>query len=153
MINLSLNHGKETVPLSVLSVSNERSEWAWDKILRACLSQSTQRSQSYQEAIVVRNKRRHYSADTFCTWRCKFNAEVNFTRKGMRVCRDESFSHTGKKHPLSAFSASRVNEMNGREENNLRNLSLAEYAELKYLHQNKRKICSDETTHPSGKVV
>ncbi len=28
-----------------------------------------------------------------------------------------------------------------------------EFTELIYLHQNMRKICSDETTHPSGKVV
>jgi len=35
-------------------------------------------------------------------------------------------------------------------------LSLAEAAEkdeIEYLHQNRRKICSDETTHPTGKVV
>ena len=38
-------------------------------------------------------------------------------------------------------------------------LSLAEPAEnvekdeIEYLHQNRRKICSDETTHPSGKVA
>ena len=38
-------------------------------------------------------------------------------------------------------------------------LSLAESAEnaekdeIEYLHQNRRKICSDETTHPSGKVA
>jgi hypothetical protein len=25
--------------------------------------------------------------------------------------------------------------------------------EIEYLHQNRRKICSDETTHPTGKVV
>jgi len=38
-----------------------------------------------------------------------------FNPQGLRVCRDESFSHTGKKHTLSAFSTSRVNEVNGRE--------------------------------------
>ena len=38
-------------------------------------------------------------------------------------------------------------------------LSLAESAEaaekdeIEYLHQNRRRICSDETTHPTGKVV
>jgi len=38
-------------------------------------------------------------------------------------------------------------------------LSLAEPAEnaekdkIEYLHQNRRKIYSDETTHPTGKVV
>jgi len=38
-------------------------------------------------------------------------------------------------------------------------LSLAEPAEnaekdeIEYLHQNRRRICSDETTHPTGKVV
>ena len=29
----------------------------------------------------------------------------------------------------------------------------AEKDEIEYLHQNRRKICSDETTHPTGKVV
>jgi len=24
---------------------------------------------------------------------------------------------------------------------------------VKYLHQNRRKLCSDETTHPTGKVI
>jgi len=35
-------------------------------------------------------------------------AEVNFTRKGVRICRDESFSHTGKRKLSSAPSASRT---------------------------------------------
>ena len=29
----------------------------------------------------------------------------------------------------------------------------AEKDEIEYLHQNRRRICSDETTHPTGKVV
>jgi hypothetical protein len=29
----------------------------------------------------------------------------------------------------------------------------AEKDEIEYLHQNRRKICSDETTHPTGKVT
>ncbi len=37
----------------------------------------------------------------------KVDKKVKFYPQGVQVCRDESFSHTGKKHLLSAFSASR----------------------------------------------
>jgi len=57
---------------------------------------------------------------------CIFDAEVNYTRKGVRICRDESFSHTGKRKLSSAPSASRTTAATGREEKAFNALSLAE---------------------------
>jgi len=60
---------------------------------------------------------------------------------------------------LCVLEGPRCKRGTGREEKPLKALSLAEAAEsaekdeIEYLHQNRRKICSDETTHPSGKVV
>ncbi len=59
--------------------------------------------------------------------------------EGWRVRRLEGLLKTGKAKEKAFYLAEAA--------------EIAEKDEIEYLNQNRRKICSDETTHPSGKVV